>query len=301
MRSLLFIFLLILVGCSSTPETKERTTTEPEQKTEQDKPNTPKAIVATPENNDPNAGRYRLENDKAPDQALILDHIEAAQPRYESKSLAGNKDYTLRGKRYQIEQIENGFTEQGNASWYGEKFHGHKTSNGEIYDMYSMTAAHKTLPLPSYVKVTNTNNGKSTIVRINDRGPFHDGRIIDLSMAAASKLGVIKTGTAPVKIELINVTKPDSVDEWQSANPNYYFVQLAAVTNEEKAKAVATELEKKFSTNVDLKKAESAQVYRIRLGPYIDRDEALKLREKARAGQYPQAFIITTQRELEQK
>ena len=301
MRSLLFIFLLILAGCSSTPDTKEQTTTEPEQKTEQEKPNTPTAIVAALENNDPNAGRYRLENDKAPDQALILDHIEAAQPRYESKSLAGNKDYTLRGKRYKIENIENGFTEQGNASWYGEKFHGHKTSNGEIYDMYSMTAAHKTLPLPSYVKVTNTNNGQSTIVRVNDRGPFHDGRIIDLSMAAASKLGVIKTGTAPVKIELIKVAKPDSADEWQSANPNYYFVQLAAVTNEEKAKAVATELEKTFSTSVDLKKAESAQVYRIRLGPYIDRDEALKLREKARAGQYPQAFIITTQRELEQK
>ncbi|MCV5342404.1 septal ring lytic transglycosylase RlpA family protein, partial [Escherichia coli] len=85
------------------------------------------------------------------------------------------------------------------------KFQGHLTSNGEIYDMYSMTAAHKTLPLPSYVKVTNTDNGKTTVVRVNDRGPFHDGRIIDLSYAAAHKLDVIKTGTANVEIEVISV------------------------------------------------------------------------------------------------
>ncbi|HAH03554.1 MAG TPA: septal ring lytic transglycosylase RlpA, partial [Vibrio sp.] len=97
------------------------------------------------------------------------------------------------------------FTEKGKASWYGKKFHGHLTSNGEIYDMYSMSAAHKTLPIPSYVKVTNTDNNKTTIVRINDRGPFHEGRIIDLSYAAAYKLDVLRTGTANVEIEVITV------------------------------------------------------------------------------------------------
>ncbi|WP_036820952.1 septal ring lytic transglycosylase RlpA family protein, partial [Photobacterium sanctipauli] len=193
------------------------------------------------------------------------------------------------------------FIQEGDASWYGQKFHGHQTSNGEIYDMYSMTAAHKTLPLPSYVKVTNTNNGKTAIVRVNDRGPFHEGRIIDLSMAAAARLDVIKHGTAPVKIELIQVAKPDNPEEWQSANPNYYFVQLAAVTNEAKAQEIATKLEQEFDTSVDIKKADSAEIYRLRLGPYIDRDEAIEQRDKAKASLYPQAFIITSKRELKPK
>ena len=267
MRALSILFLLLLAGCSSTPS-KER---------------------------------YDIADDVAPENSPTLEHIEDAQPRYEPFSLAGNKNYTLRGQDYTIVTDQEGFTQEGHASWYGKKFHGHQTSNGEIYDMYSMTAAHKTLPLPSYVKVTNQKNGKTAIVRVNDRGPFHDGRIIDLSMAAASKLDVIKDGTAPVKIELIQVAKPASPDEWQTANPNYYYVQLAAVSNENKAKLAADKLESAFATSVDLKKAESAGVYRVRLGPYLDRDEAIALRDKAKANNYPKAFIITTQRELEQK
>lgn len=267
MRAYPILLLLLLAGCSSTPSNE----------------------------------RYDITDDVAPESSPTLDHIEDAQPRYESKSLAGNKDYTLRGQDYKIVDTKAEFSEEGYASWYGQKFHGHKTSNGEIYDMYSMTAAHKTLPLPSYVKVTNTNNGKSAIVRVNDRGPFHEGRIIDLSMAAAAKLDVIKHGTSPVKIELIHVPKPDSPDEWQSANPHHYFVQLAAVTNEAKAQQIAKQLELDFATQVNLKKAESAEVYRLRLGPYLDREEAISQRDKAKTGRYPEAFIITSQRELEQK
>ncbi|WP_299021787.1 septal ring lytic transglycosylase RlpA family protein [uncultured Photobacterium sp.] len=267
MRAYSLLFLLLLAGCSSTPSNE----------------------------------RYDLADDVAPKSSLTLDHIEDAQPRYESQSLAGNKDYTLRGKDYKIVDNNNEFTQEGYASWYGQKFHGHKTSNGEIYDMYSMTAAHKTLPLPSYVKVTNTSNGKVVIVRVNDRGPFHEGRVIDLSMAAAAKLDVIKNGTAPVKIELIRVAKPESPDEWQSANPHFYFVQLAAVTDENKAKQMAQQLEQDFATQVDLKKADAAEVYRLRLGPYLDRDEAITQRDKAKTSLYPGAFIITSQRELEQK
>ncbi len=120
-------------------------------------------------------------------------------------------------------------------------------------------------------------------------------------MAAAAKLDVVKHGTAPVKIELIQVPKPESSDEWQSANPHFYFVQLAAVTDEIKAKKMAMQLEQDFSTQVDLEKAESAEVYRLRLGPYLDRDEAIFQRDKAKTNLYPQAFIITSQRELEQK
>ena len=267
MRAYPILLLLFLAGCSSTTSSE----------------------------------RYDIADDVAPESSPTLDHIENAQPRYESRSLAGNKDYTLRGQDYKIVDANTVFTEEGDASWYGKKFHGHKTSNGEIYDMYSMTAAHKTLPLPSYVKVTNTDNGKTAIVRVNDRGPFHEGRIIDLSMAAAAKLDVVKHGTAPVKIELIQVPKPESSDEWQSANPHFYFVQLAAVTDEIKAKKMAMQLEQDFSTQVDLEKAESAEVYRLRLGPYLDRDEAIFQRDKAKTNLYPQAFIITSQRELEQK
>ena len=267
MRVLPIILLLLLAGCSSTPSDE----------------------------------RYDLADDVAPETSPTLDHIEDAQPRYESKSLSGNKDYTLRGQAYKIVEGNSEFSETGYASWYGQKFHGHRTSNGEIYDMYSMTAAHKTLPLPSYIKVTNTNNGKTAIVRVNDRGPFHEGRIIDLSMAAAAKLDVIKHGTAPVEIELIRVPKPESTDEWQSANPHFYFVQLAAVTSEAKAKQIAKQLELDFATPVDLNKATSAEVYRLLLGPYLDRDEAISQRDKAKSRHYPEAFIITSQRELEQK
>ncbi len=267
MRVISLLIVLILAGCSSTPSDE----------------------------------RYDIADDVAPEQSPTLDHIEDAQPRYEPKSLAGNKDYTLRGQRYEIVKDQKGFTQEGNASWYGKKFHGHKTSNGEVYDMYSMTAAHKTLPLPSYVKVTNTNNGKTAIVRVNDRGPFHEGRIIDLSMAAASKLDVIKHGTAPVKIELITIDKPASSEEWQSANPNQYFVQLAAVSNQRKAQQIAEQLKMQFETKVDLMKVEKTDIYRIRLGPYIDRDEAISQRDKAKSQQYPKAFIITSQRSLEQK
>ncbi|MGR2766543.1 septal ring lytic transglycosylase RlpA family protein [Photobacterium ganghwense] len=267
MRISPLLLLLILAGCSSTS----------------------------------NNERYDLANDKAPESSPTLDHIEDAQPRYEPQSLAGNKDYTLRGNDYKIIRGQQPFTEEGYASWYGKKFHGHRTSNGEIYDMYSMTAAHKTLPLPSYVKVTNQNNGRSVVVRVNDRGPFHDGRIIDLSMAAAARLDVIKYGTAPVKIELINIDKPANPDEWQSANPNQYFVQLAAVTDSDKAKQVATTLAKEFNTQVDTQKADTGNIYRLRLGPYLDREEAMTQRDKARASRYPQAFIISSKRELEPK
>ncbi|KLV06459.1 rare lipoprotein A [Photobacterium aquae] len=249
----------------------------------------------------PSDERYELADDVAPTSSPTLDHIEDAQPRYEPFSLAGNKDYTLRGKDYKIVRGDQPFIEEGYASWYGQKFHGHKTSNGEIYDMYSMTAAHKTLPLPSYVKVTNTKNGKTAIVRVNDRGPFHDGRIIDLSMAAAARLDVIKNGTAPVRIELIRIAKPANPDEWQSANPNFYFVQLAAVTDAEKAEAMAAQLKQEFASPIDTQKSDAGEVYRLRLGPFIDRDEAVSLRDKAKSSHYPQAFIITSKRELEPK
>ncbi|WP_305464738.1 septal ring lytic transglycosylase RlpA family protein [Photobacterium leiognathi] len=292
MRSLFLLFFVLLAGCSSSPDKPQQ----PETKTEHA---TPGLLFKpnTPTNDDPNAGRYSLKDDRAPTVVPDFSKVPPVVPHYEPYSRGGNKDYTLRGKRYRIIKNTKGYTETGYASWYGEKFHGHKTSNGETYNMFAMTAAHKTLPLPSFVRVTNTRNGKSTIVRVNDRGPFHDGRIIDLSMAAAAKIGVISLGTAPVKIEVINVPKPSSKEAMKNSPiPHHYFVQLAAVNSLAKAEEMRKALKRQYNTNVDIEQVDNRTVYRVRLGPFMDHNDAERQLSKAKAHHYPKAFIITANR-----
>ncbi|ROO27150.1 hypothetical protein SAOR_09185 [Salinisphaera orenii MK-B5] len=145
------------------------------------------------------------QNDGPPENERIdLDSIEDAVPRDEPKSKYGNPaSYEALGKTYYVLESAAGFSQTGRASWYGRQFHGRRTSSGEDYNMFKMTAAHKRLPIPSYVRVTNLDNGKQAIVRVNDRGPFHDGRIIDLSYVAARRLGVVRRGSAPVRIETV--------------------------------------------------------------------------------------------------
>jgi len=133
-----------------------------------------------------------------------ISKIPNATPRNEAISRAASRPYKIRGKRYVPLQTAKGFRQEGFASWYGKKYHGRKTSNGEVYDMYAMTAAHTTLPIPSYVRVTNINNQRSVIVRVNDRGPFIDNRIIDLSYVAAKKLGIVSSGTGRVLVEALS-------------------------------------------------------------------------------------------------
>lgn len=135
----------------------------------------------------------------APDVAGIADAV----PRTEPLSRYGNRPYTVEGRSYTPMASAEGYRERGIASWYGKKFHGRRTSSGEPYDMYAMTAAHKTLPLPAYVRVRNLNNGRSVIVRVNDRGPFLHNRLIDLSYAAAAKLGIVGSGTGVVEVETV--------------------------------------------------------------------------------------------------
>jgi rare lipoprotein A len=149
------------------------------------------------------SGRYQQKHDSTPTRLPNVAELKDATPRAQAYSRGGNKDYQVWGKDYKVLTSAEGFEQTGTASWYGKKFHGHLTSNGEIYDMYAMSAAHKNLPLPTYLKVTNTANNKSVIVRVNDRGPFHQSRIIDLSYSAAYKLDMLKTGTAPVHISAI--------------------------------------------------------------------------------------------------
>ena len=145
---------------------------------------------------------FNEQRDSAPKNPRDVSAVKDAVPAPVRRTIAGNKSpYTVLGKTYTLLPESRGYKEQGLASWYGQKFHGRNTSNGEVYDMYAMTAAHKTLPIPSYVKVTNLDNGRSIVVRVNDRGPFHADRIIDLSYAGAVKLDFLNRGTARVEVE----------------------------------------------------------------------------------------------------
>jgi len=193
------------------------------------------------------SSRYQQRHDSAPSYQKNLGAVADAVPRVEPRSRGGNKSpYRVFGKQYWVMPSSSGYTATGTASWYGSKFHGHQTSNGEIYNMYSMTAAHKSLPIPTYAKVTNLSNGRHVIVRVNDRGPFHGDRLIDLSYAAATKLGYAKLGTATVRIEAIDpvawqrekyqpavaATPAPSAQQPQSLaplQPNYSVVPAAVV------------------------------------------------------------------------
>lgn len=235
---------------------------------------------------DSSTGRYQIENDHSPDKTPPLGHIEDVNPRYEPYSRGGNKDYTVRGIDYKVLRGITKLSERGRASWYGNKFHGHLTSNGERYDMFAMTAAHKNLPLPSYVRVTNLENNKQITVRVNDRGPFHKGRIIDLSYAAAYKLDILKTGTAKVEIQLLHF--PLQEDLSNQFNGDYY-IQYLVTSSPDKAK----DLGKKHSDQYRAKSLfiEEAELYKLRLGPFNSQLNAERILAEMRSD-YPQAFIV---------
>jgi len=151
----------------------------------------------------PRGGGYYKDDGPHANPPTNLASIPDAVPRNEPLHKYANRPYEVFGKKYVPLAAVQPFTQRGTASWYGKRFHGQKTSSGETYDMYKMTAAHPTLPIPSYVRVTHVGNGRSVVVRINDRGPFHGGRVIDLSYVAAHKLGYIAAGSAQVQVEAV--------------------------------------------------------------------------------------------------
>jgi rare lipoprotein A len=151
----------------------------------------------------PKRGGYYQDDGPGASPPPNLDRIADAEPRIEPLNRAANNPYSVFGRQYAPFRALQPYRQRGIASWYGRKFHGQRTSSGERYDMYAMTAAHTILPIPSYARVTNLKNGRSVIVRVNDRGPFHSGRIIDLSYAAANKLGYVGAGSAQVEVEAI--------------------------------------------------------------------------------------------------
>ena len=179
------------------------------------------------------------EQDSAPTDQIDVDAIPDAVPRATQPSRYGNpSSYVVFGKRYHVMPSGKGYKERGIASWYGKKFHGRRTSSGDPYDMHGMTAAHKTLPLPTYVRVTNLKNKRQVILKVNDRGPFHDNRIIDLSHTAAVKLGIKPTGTGWVEVEALypqSGFKP-AAKPMQEIKPEAESVVVVAAKNTAPAK-----------------------------------------------------------------
>jgi rare lipoprotein A len=194
--------------------------------------------------------------------------IPDAVPRSEPLSKRGNPAfYEVMGKRYFVMPSAANYVERGVASWYGPGFHEEFTSNGEPYDMYGMTAAHKTLPLPAYVQVTNLANGKRVVLRVNDRGPFKEGRIIDLSYTAAAKLDVLRAGTALVEVRAITPGQTQS-----SLDISPLYVQAGAFSNAANAEKLAATLRGKGYAQALVRSDDVAGQtwYRVRLGPVAD-------------------------------
>lgn len=225
----------------------------------------------------------REPQDGPPARAVDVSRIPNAQPAPVVRTRAGNAGrYTVLGKTYQTLSESRGYRERGVASWYGTKFHGRRTANGEVYDMFAMTAAHKTLPIPSYVRVTHVGNGRSIIVRINDRGPFHDNRIIDLSYVAARKLGVDATGTALVDVvdvtpgssnQVSSAVASPSVSSTESlaANTSWY-IQLGAFSQQQKAINLKARVSQILMESVSVV-AGGDNLHRVIVGPIADQQK----------------------------
>ena len=193
-----------------------------------------------------------------------------AVPRFELKSRHGNPPfYDVQGKRYFVLATADGYVERGVASWYGPTFHGVNTSMGEPYDMYAMTAAHKTLPLPAYARVTNLRNGRSVVVRINDRGPFVANRIIDLSYTAAAKLDMLREGTTLVEVRALTPAAPDTLTRTAELPTPELYLQAGAFADEGNAQRLLTRLRAAgvVGASVLPPVATQSRLYRVRVGP----------------------------------
>ncbi|BCO32837.1 hypothetical protein TspCOW1_29400 [Thiohalobacter sp. COW1] len=237
-------------------------------------------------------GAY-VDRDGAPGRDVDVAAIPDAVPRHEPRSRYGNPgSYEVFGKRYYVMDSSHGYAERGIASWYGTKFHGRRTSSGEPYDMYAMTAAHKSLPLPTYARVTNLRNGRSIVVKINDRGPFHEGRIIDLSYVAAKKLDIVATGTAPVEVVALNPGQSEpqlrsasaaprpAVQPARNDNPDLYL-QVGAFSSRHNAERLSHQLQDIDLPGIEIQQGYSDQrpVFRVRIGPLASIEDADRMAE----------------------
>ena len=263
--------------------------------------------ASPPPAKNPNAGRYSIIQDRAPEKPIDIINIPEVVPEPVVRTIAGNRSpYTVLGKSYFVLPSEEGYSERGIASWYGEKFHGHKTSNGEVFDMYQVSAAHKSLPIPSFLRVTNLDNNRSIIVRVNDRGPFHGNRIIDLSYAAALKLGYADIGTARVQLDSIITEKlssgsvstgniePKALSSVSRVLKDQYL-QIAALSS----RASATELLANVEEVIDepvfintMKDPTGKTLYRVRVGPIGDPVELENISRKLVAADFGMPYPV---------
>lgn len=249
--------------------------------------------------------RYSLSYDKLPENVPDVSQVPDATPRFEPLSRAGNRSpYEVMGKTYRVLPSANGYNEIGIASWYGKKFHGYLTSNGEVYDMYTMSAAHKSLPLPSFARVTNLENGASVVVRVNDRGPFHPDRIIDLSYAAAYRLNMIDEGTARVRVETITVAPQGEEDQMidsqfpepmaQRASFDRQYIQVGAFSSQQTAKDVQLKLialVEGESIGIYPTQGSNGLIYRVKIGPMQPGQFLQHLFQKLKDQGFNQAFM----------
>lgn len=226
--------------------------------------------------------RYTSDADGAPTENIDVSKIPDAVPKAEPFSRYGNpKSYVVLGQRYYVLKTYQGYDQTGIASWYGTKFHAQRTSSGEPYDLATMTAAHKTLPIPCYVRVTNLQNNHSVIVKVNDRGPFHENRIIDLSYVAAKKLGVTAKGTALVRVTAIDPHHPQDTpapEKLISDKPQIYM-QIGAFAIKENADNLAKQIKHYTSNPIVIKPGilNAKNIYRVQIGPIpsVDKSDSL--------------------------
>lgn len=246
----------------------------------------------------PPSGKYYL--DDGPPESLPegLADIPNAVPRDEPFHKFANRPYTVFGRTYVPVVNRERTRERGIASWYGRKFHGQKTSSGETYDMFAMTAAHPTFPIPSYARVTNVKTGQWVVVRVNDRGPFHSNRVIDLSYAAAAKIGIVSAGSGLVEVERV-FESPEPGDKATQVppapvqvvvetpvltqEPAGLWLQLGAFSSRDSAASFREKVARELAWNnepIDISVREG--LHRVRLGPYRNREEAAAIADKVR-------------------
>lgn len=237
--------------------------------------------------------RYHLRQDKAPCFRINVNRIPNAVPKAEPLSKRGNpKSYVVFGRRYYVMKSARGYHARGIASWYGMKFHDFQTSNGEIYNVAGMTAAHKTLPLPTFLRVTNLRNGKKIIVKVNDRGPFVSNRLIDLSYAAAKKLDMTGTGTAPVSIVAItpgitrlasnNTSHREHYDRYSRAKKPAPYIQLGLFKQRASAQKLAVLVKQwtRSPVNVKTTSIHKRHYYQVVIGPLDNSKSSRQLTHK---------------------
>lgn len=265
MRRLILVLLILISGCQNAHESIETSKKEGAKSSSYSKKISDKSIYNRYNNK---GNRYTIKQDSAPrhpKQANLKEPVPANEPM----SRYGNPtEYSVDGRKYEIMKRPAGYKERGVASWYATKFHKQRTSSGEPYDMYVLSAAHKTLPLPTYIKVKNLDNGKVAVVKVNDRGPFHGDRVIDLSYAAALKLGIFPKGTANVEIETVKGPSGQA----------HYYLQAGAFSTEASAKKLRERLAHMTTSPVFVEHFKNN--YIVRVGPFASKGMVDTLKSK---------------------